>query len=174
MIKRLLKLAVSALGFAYVLYYATTKLEWHFIDNVNLVFHESGHVIFLPLGDPLSIAGGSLLQVMVPLIFVFYFLLKKNYFAVSLMGYWAAINLINVSVYAGDALNMKLPLLGGDLDSHDWNQLLYYFGQLRNTESISSAIFITGIVVAASSLLISILLWRGTLAEETEGVYVIE
>jgi len=41
----------------------------HFIIyNVNLVFHEAGHVIFIPLGRFMTILGGSLLQVLVPLL----------------------------------------------------------------------------------------------------------
>jgi len=49
----------------------------HFIiSNVNLVFHEAGHVIFIPLGRFMTILGGSLLQVLVPLLCTLVFLTR--------------------------------------------------------------------------------------------------
>ena len=39
---------------------------WSFLDGVDLIFHEAGHVMFAPLGDTLMLMGGSLFQVLVP------------------------------------------------------------------------------------------------------------
>jgi len=39
--------------------------QWHFIDGVNLLIHEAGHIIFMPFGEFISIAGGSLFQLIV-------------------------------------------------------------------------------------------------------------
>jgi hypothetical protein len=38
-----------------------------FMDRVNLVFHKTGHVIFIPLGGFMTILGGSLGQLLIPL-----------------------------------------------------------------------------------------------------------
>ncbi len=139
-------LIFSILILAYIVYYVTSLDAWHLIDNADLIIHEAGHMIFIPFGSFMTILGGSLLQVLVPLIFAGYFMVHQQYFAISVMLYWAAINFINVSVYAGDALLMQLPLLTGDEADHDWNQLLFQLGWLRHTATVSHVIFAIGIV----------------------------
>ena len=117
------------------------------------MIHEAGHVVFMLFGYFLRILGGTLLQLLVPIIFVGYFFIKKQNFSASIILYWLAINLYNVSVYAGDALKMQLPLLTGDRDSHDWNQILFTLGWLRHTEFISHFILGLGLVVLILALI---------------------
>jgi hypothetical protein len=38
------------------------------MHNVDLVFHEAGHVVFRPFGRFMTILGGSLAQLLMPLI----------------------------------------------------------------------------------------------------------
>jgi hypothetical protein len=128
-------------------YYALTSTEWHFIDNANLIIHEAGHVVFMFFGDFLHILGGSLLQVVFPLVFAGYFFFRKDLFSASLVLFWVGQNLINVSVYAGDAIVMQLPLLGGDTVMHDWNTLLSMMGLLKYTPQVSEALYVAGIMV---------------------------
>src|SRR6185369_6686908 len=116
--------AVALAASAYFFYYASTASTWHFIDNVNLIVHEAGHWIFFPLGEFMHVLGGSLFQILFPVIYVGYFYFKRDYFSASLLLFWVGTNLVNVSVYAGDAIVMQLPLLGGDGVIHDWNYLL--------------------------------------------------
>ncbi len=160
---KIFKLLVIIFGFIYVLYYANTSLSWHFIDNVDLLFHEAGHVIFMLFGEFMTILGGSVLQILVPLICAGYFLFaRQQWEAVVIMIYWTAINLINVSVYAGDALAMRLPLLTGDVDSHDWNQILFRLNLLQSTYLVSNIFFFSAILIAVGALIIgiySILIW---------------
>ncbi|MFN2493444.1 MAG: hypothetical protein ABR501_11245 [Pyrinomonadaceae bacterium] len=61
---------------------------------------------------------------------------------------------MNVSVYAGDAVALQLPLLGGEGSMHDWNYMLGYLGLLDSTKQIGGAIRLFGtivIVVAAAA-----------------------
>ncbi|MFZ2256380.1 MAG: hypothetical protein WAW59_07155 [Patescibacteria group bacterium] len=44
----------------------------------NLIFHEAGHVIFMPFGELLAILGGSLMQLIVPGVIVYVFLLREH------------------------------------------------------------------------------------------------
>lgn len=145
--KRILKIIVAVLASAYFFYYAATPYTWHFIDNANLLIHEAGHWIFWPFGDFMHILGGSLNQVLVPLLFVGYFYFEKEYYSAAITLFWVGQNLINVSVYAGDAVKMQLPLLGGDNVIHDWNWLLFDLGQLHHTAVIAGTIRTLGIVV---------------------------
>lgn len=132
----------------YCFYYlqGALKQDWHFIDNVDLIIHEAGHLIFMPFGEFLTVAGGSLLQVILPIIFFIYFHKEKQYFSQAVMLLWVAINLFNVGVYASDALKMQLPLLGGENSGHDWNYLLLQTRLINQTKLVSDLIFFSGIV----------------------------
>ena len=87
----------------------------HFIlSRVNLVFHEAGHVVFLPLGRFMTILGGSLLQVLVPLICTLAFLTRHlDTFAASVTLWWTGQSLIELAPYINDARAQELMLLGG-------------------------------------------------------------
>lgn len=98
-------------------------------------------------GEFMHILGGSLFQVLFPAVFVGYFYRRQEYFSASLVLFWVGQNLLNVSVYASDAIAMQLPLLGGDNVGHDWNNLLVMTNSLRYTKVIGNTIFILGIIV---------------------------
>ena len=80
---------------------------------INLVFHEAGHVIFHLLGNFMSILGGSLLQLIVPVIFLFSFLQRKDAFAASIMLWWLAQSMMDLVAYIDDAQRQEMWLLGG-------------------------------------------------------------
>ena len=71
-----------------------------------------------------AIAGGSLLQVLLPSVFVAYFLVRRDRFAASVILAWVGASLSNVALYIGDAQAQELPLLGGENVIHDWWYLL--------------------------------------------------
>jgi len=57
----------------YMFHYISSLSEWHFIDNINLIFHEAGHIVFMFFGEFIHILGGTLLQIIIPSIFSLYF-----------------------------------------------------------------------------------------------------
>jgi hypothetical protein len=130
----------------YCVYYFSTLEQWHFIDNVDLIIHEAGHFIFMFLGEFISILGGSLFQLLVPAVFFGYFYYNDQKYSAAAMLLWLALNFFNVGVYAGDALKMELPLLGGENSIHDWNYLLLNTGLIRHVIMISQIIFFSGFV----------------------------
>ncbi|MEZ4180696.1 MAG: hypothetical protein R3B41_04295 [Candidatus Doudnabacteria bacterium] len=154
-----LKTTLLVIALVYSIYYASQLGDWHFIDNINLIIHEAGHVVFMPFGELLTLLGGSMLQIIIPLIFAGYFLWTKKFISFGLMCFWASFNFFNVSVYAGDALTMQLPLLTGDKDSHDWNQILFILGWLKHTSAISMVFYVFGWVVMLTGFLSSLLLY---------------
>ena len=109
-----LKIVVASLASCYFLWAAVHPADWRFVDNFNLVIHEAGHILFIPFGQFITIAGGSLFQVIVPAVFAVYFYYQEKYFSSALVLFMVGESLLNVSVYAGDAVTMQLPLLGGD------------------------------------------------------------
>lgn len=142
-VERVKTLATILVG-AYFFWAAAHPDRWRLVDGVNLVIHEAGHLLFRPFGEFMMISGGSLFQVIVPLVFAGYFYRRKSYFSCALILFWVGESLLNVSVYAADAQWMQLPLLGGDDSIHDWNYLLDRLNLLRQTDFIARAIRIAG------------------------------
>lgn len=128
----------------YFLYCALTPAAWHFIDNANLIFHEAGHAIFIFFGQFISIAMGSGLQIFLPLGIAAYFFYKQQKFEGSITLMWAGQNIINVSVYAADAVAMRLPLLGGDAVMHDWHYLLSATNLLSAAPVVAGLLYTLG------------------------------
>ena len=146
------KLAVAVVASVYFLWCAYDPYQWHLIDGVNLLIHEAGHLIFSPFGEFVMVAGGSLFQVIMPALFVGYFIYQRQYFSAALVLFWVGESILNVSVYAGDAQAMQLPLLGGEDSEHDWNYLLSTLNLLQVTAKVAGTIRALGtttIVLAA-------------------------
>ncbi len=151
--RQLTRLAV-ALGLGvYGFIRLRTPEHWDLLDDVNLAIHEAGHVFFQPLGDTLVVLGGSLLQVMVPLLFVAYFLRQREPFSAAVVGAWLATSLANVALYIGDARAQDLPLLGGENVIHDWWYLLTEWDMLSRDHAIAGWVRIA----AALSFVVAVL-----------------
>lgn len=137
-------------------YYAMTPTDWHFLDGVNLIIHEAGHIIFIPLGHFLNILGGSLMQILIPCVFSAYFFVHRQYFSASLLLFWIGQNVINVSLYASDSIVMQLPLIGGDNVIHDWNEILSMLHILRHAYGIGHTMYGIGTLIILLGIALSI------------------
>jgi hypothetical protein len=84
-----------------------------FLHLVNLPFHEAGHVLFSPFGRFMTILGGSLMQVLVPVVCAVSFGRRHDWFATMVCVWWAGQNLVDLAPYIGDARALQLVLLGG-------------------------------------------------------------
>lgn len=153
-----IKLAVSALFSVYFIFYATHAEDlsnWNLIDNVDLIIHEAGHTLFSFFGESIHILGGSLFQILVPIVFVIYFAIwRRELYSASILLFWVGQNILNVAVYMGDAIQQKLPLLGGDSVIHDWNYILSSTGLLMHTNILSTIFYNFGflVIITASVL----------------------
>jgi hypothetical protein len=100
---------------------------------MNLVFvpiHEGGHLLSRFFGQFLNIAGGTILQLGVPLMLAAYFLFQRQVQGTAFCMFFFFEQLLPISVYMADARAQQLPLLTvGDSSYviHDWN---YVFGKL--------------------------------------------
>lgn len=144
--------------------YSTQGRALNFLHGINLIFHEAGHVIFALLGDFMRVLGGSLLQVLVPLIVAWTFCFKQgDNFAASVGLWWAGQSLSDVSVYIRDAREMQLTLLGGGTGMdrpgfHDWHNLLSRLGWLQHERGIATMVDMLGLFLMGLSLLWGLLL----------------
>lgn len=144
--------AGSAVLFPLCAYFALTRGAYTFLDAADLVIHEAGHVFFAPFGPFLRMAGGTLLQILLPLALVWHFLRNDYRLGTQVMLFWLGHNLINVSVYAADARARRLPLLGGDGVTHDWAYMLGRSGMLEHDALVGGAFFASALLVFALAL----------------------
>jgi hypothetical protein len=81
------------------------------IHNVNLVFHEAGHILFGFIGnDTLMILGGSLNQILIPFIVFLSFAHKRDQTGTAFALIWFFGNFIDVSIYMADGRFFKASL----------------------------------------------------------------
>ena len=106
------------------------------LHRIDLVVHEAGHVIFAVLGDFMAVTGGSLMQLLVPLLVCGAFLFKRSDpFGASVGLWWTGQSLADLAPYIADARALRLPMLGGGtgadrLGIHDWENILGRLGLL--------------------------------------------
>ena len=133
-----------------------------FLHQIILPFHEFGHVLFRPLGNFMAILGGSLFQVLMPLLLMAAFLIRqRETFGASATLWWCGQSLVDLSPYIRDAPYRALPLVGGgDESGHDWGNLLTMTGQLDHSLGIARFSFVAGVVVMLAALAWGALLLR--------------
>ena len=129
-----------------------------FLHLINLPFHEAGHLLFMPFGRFMTILGGSLGQILMPLVCLGTFLIKtRDPFGGSVALWWTAENFMDVAPYINDARAMDLILLGGftgkEVDAHDWNNLLTMLGWLQYDHALAKLAYGIGTVLMLVSLL---------------------
>ena len=133
---------------------------WHL---VNLPFHEVGHIIFRPFGRLVTSMGGSIAQVLMPLICLAVFLIKtRDTFAAAFTLWWTGENFMDLAPYINDARSLTLPLLGGNTGRtspygfHDWEFILKETTLLRYDHTIAKLSYGVGTI-----LMVCALAWGG-------------
>lgn len=139
----------------YFLWIVYDPMQGSFLDSVDLPIHETGHLLFRLFGEFVSIAGGSLFQIIVPAVFVGYFVWNKKYYSAAIVLFWVGQSILNVYVYAKDAVVMQLVLTGGLTGSeggfHDWNYLLTETSLLDKTSLVANLIRFSGAIVIVAA-----------------------
>lgn len=116
------------------------------LKGLNLGIHELGHIVF-GFGESMGIAGGTILQLLAPLVAMGMFLRQRDPFAIAFAFGWLGTSFMDVAVYAGDARSMDLPLVSpfaGDEIIHDWNWMLSRLGWLSSDMTISGIFRLLG------------------------------
>jgi hypothetical protein len=153
------KIIFAAVLSIYFLWIAYDPTQGSFLDNVDLPIHETGHLLFRPLGEFMGVAGGSVFQVIFPAAFMVYFIWNEKYYSAAVVLFWVGQSILNVYVYAADAVVMQLVLTSGMTGSegsfHDWNYLLTETGLIGSTKTIAGIIRLAGALVIISAGVIS-------------------
>ncbi|MDX2503756.1 MAG: zinc ribbon domain-containing protein [Gammaproteobacteria bacterium] len=125
-----------------------------FMHLINLPFHEAGHVIFSPFGSFITSLGGTLGQMLIPIMCLWTFLFKyRNTFGAAICLWWLGQNFLDIAPYINDARAGVLPLVGGNTGQtspygfHDWEYLLTESGLLHYDHSIARVSFFIGTMI---------------------------
>lgn len=153
---RALRLAGLALALRLVWPGVRRPLGGGWLDGVNLVFHEAGHVLLLWGGETLTLLGGSLTQLAVPLACALAFAWRGDRYAAGLVTLWLAHALASVGAYVADAPTRALDLITGDPDTHDWWQLLSPGGHLGWAAPLSRAFQALALIGVIAGVLLSV------------------
>ena len=140
-----------------------------FLHVISIPFHEAGHVIFAPFGDFMMSLGGSLTQVLVPIVCgVAFSTTSPNPFGAAVMCWWTGENLLDVAIYINDARALQLILLGGhtgaEVEGHDWEHILQLTGGMMHDHQIAWTTHVAGAV-----LMIAALIWGTVLTFQKDS-----
>jgi hypothetical protein len=138
-----------------------------FLHLVNLPFHEAGHVFFRLFGRWMMSLGGTLGQLLIPLVCLSALLVKtKDPFGAAVCLWWFGQNFIDIAPYINDARKGELMLLGGvtgqeaDYGYHDWEFILNEVGLLNYDRVLARLAHGLGVVLMLLSFF-----WAGYLLQ---------
>ncbi|MBV9891875.1 MAG: hypothetical protein JO090_13430, partial [Rhizobacter sp.] len=120
-----------------------------------ILFHEAGHVVFAPFGQTIRVAGGTLGQLLIPLACAVALHRRGDNFGAAIASSWLALSLIDASVYAYDAADPVLPLIGGGTGADSFHDFVFLFertGQLAHARSWAVLMKVVGGLALSASL----------------------
>ncbi|MDX1672318.1 MAG: hypothetical protein R3211_08245 [Balneolaceae bacterium] len=132
------------------------NIFYFLIDNFLLIVHEAGHTFFSLFGVRfITILGGSLFQIILPLLILLYTWVNRKKIGMQLSLFLVGISWLDVAGYAADAGRRQLPLIGGlSKEAHDWYNMLYQLDMLEYDLTIG--IIFVGIAIICYLLAIFI------------------
>jgi hypothetical protein len=134
----------KAAGIAWLCFYAlfllyafTSTSGFLLLDYVNLIIHEGGHMVFSPFGYTITVLGGTLGELIVPLLCGAYFFWAREPTGFAFCGFWFFENFLYIGTYMADARTSALPLVGSD--ESDWTILFGQWNVLTQDQAIGHA-----------------------------------
>jgi hypothetical protein len=123
------------------------------LDHANLAFHEAGHIFFGILGRTPGLYGGTLGQLVFPVVVAAISWQRRDAVGFALAGVWFFENFLNIARYMADARVQLLPLVGGG--EHDWYNIFSRWGVLdadTRIAGVTEALGWLGMVICATWL----------------------
>jgi hypothetical protein len=134
--------------------YRDGEIFCSFMHSILLTIHEAGHVLMRPFGEWLTIFGGSLFQVALPLgIGIAFRVVNRDNFGAALCMWWASVSLLDLAPYIYDALHPQLIMLGGHTGEdgpHDWIYLLG--GRIGKAQRLGALVHTVGSLLVVCTL----------------------
>lgn len=105
------------------------------VDSANLALHEAGHPIIGLFSNRLMVYGGTIFQLLFPVLVIVHFARERDAVGAAAGGVWLGENLLNIARYMADAREHVLPLVGGG--EHDWTEIFSRWGVLSRDVRIA-------------------------------------
>jgi len=154
-------------GIAWLVFYALFLLYafldrsgFLILDYVNLMIHEGGHFFFSWFGETIHILGGTLGELIAPLLCAFYFFWQRETTGFAFSIFWFFENFPYIGTYMADARTASLPLVSSD--ESDWTILFGQWGLLQQDQKIGHAMHVLGWLG-----MLAIVAWLGYRIRET-------
>jgi hypothetical protein len=134
----------------YVLLIGNAASGGHLFQWFDLVFipiHEGGHLLFRIFGEWVMVAGGTFLQLFVPLALAVYFAFRRQISGTVFCAFFFFEQFLSIGIYMADARSQSLPLLtAGDSEDvvHDWFYLFSHAGLLNHDTQIGAGFRLLG------------------------------
>jgi hypothetical protein len=131
----------------FLLYALEDRSGYLLIDYVFVPIHEGGHLLFSYFGHTLMVAGGTILQLGVPLLLAVYFAFERQLTGVAFCSFFFFENFLNVATYMADSRLMDLSYVtAGDPDfaEHDWLTMFTQIGVLEYDTKIAGIVRVLG------------------------------
>jgi hypothetical protein len=131
------------------------------MDLVFVPIHEAGHLLFGFFGEFLAVAGGTILQLSVPLMLAAFFIFQRQISGTAFCLFFFFEQFLPIATYMADARAQELPLLtvgDGDYIIHDWAYLFGRLGVLEHDTAIAHAVRVLGWVGMIATL--AWMIWR--------------
>jgi hypothetical protein len=143
-VPRAVLIAASAFYLLFLFEAARGRGPLLMIDLVFVPIHEGGHLLFRFFGWAfLYVAGGTLLQLGVPLMLAAYFALQRQVQGTAFCTFFFFEQFLPIATYMADARAQQLQLLTvGDSGFviHDWHYLFHALGLLNHDVQIAHAV----------------------------------
>ena len=130
------------------------------VDHANLLFHEAGHPIIGMFSQRLETYGGTIGQLVFPVVLTISFWRKREPLSFAASVVWFFENWLNIARYMADARVQLLPLVGGG--DHDWARIFGRWHVLAKDTQIAAIVGHSGwIGICVTCLWVVWMWWRG-------------
>lgn len=128
-----------------------TEDQWVFLlDHANLAIHEAGHPIVGMFSNRLAVYGGTLFQLLFPLLFAQHFWRQRHSLGFAAAWLWLGASVLNVARYMKDARSQQLPLVGGG--EHDWTEIFSRWNLLASDTRIAGFVSLIGAIICVAAV----------------------
>src|SRR5215471_2276588 len=127
-------------GFSLAVYLLFFRYAWRdrsgflFLDFVNLMIHEAGHLFFAWGGHTIMLLGGTFGELLVPVLCAAFFWFYRQTYGLAFCAFWFFENFLYIGTYMADARTSALPLINSD--ESDWTLLFGQWGILQHDQQI--------------------------------------
>jgi hypothetical protein len=141
-----IKLLTGFVLFIHALSLLRSGEPWWFMQNVNLVFHEAGHLFFMFGGELLYLLGGTIFEIAIPVICILAFARQRAHLSAAFASWWLVTALISVSRYVSDAQERSIQLITNDPTTHDWWQILSQLDLLSYDDTLGGIVWVAALL----------------------------